>query len=67
MIYQQLINSASYEKELRDMNAEQLETEYYRIITNGDISKASYHLNIIRKSYRQITGEDIQTVISKTA
>lgn len=67
MLYIHQQNRISYDKQIRDMNASQLEREYYKIILNGNIPASSYHLSIIRKCYRQITGEDIQTIISKTA
>lgn len=67
MAYQTLINKASYEKELKEMDGDELEREYFRIITTGNIAASSYHLKIIREQYKQLTGESIENLISKTA
>ena len=67
MIYQETQNRVSYAARIREMDAEELVSEYYQLITKNRIAQHSYFLELIRKQYRQITGDDLRTIISKTA
>lgn len=64
---QHITSQVSYEKRIREMGADTLEREYVQTIARGNIPTVSYHLYLIRKCYKQITGEDIRTIISKTS
>lgn len=59
-----LLNRITYKKQIREMNAEELQNEYSKLISinNQDLE---IFIAIIRKQYKQITGEQItQTIIN---
>lgn len=56
---QHIASQISYEKRIREMGADELESEYLQTIARGSIPSNSYPLYLIREQYRQITGENI--------